>query len=324
MIELLSVLIATQGVNNFTETEVKFQGAGIELVGTLSVPESKAAMPAVLMLPGSGPTDRNGNQPPSLITNLLKDLSGVLNEEGFITFRFDKRPVHHYSAVWPKEMSTLSEFFSMENHLADVEAAFTFMSKQKGVDSTRLYILGHSEGGMFATALAAKLKARGLILLGAPGRGMDAILTEQLHANIGQLPDGELKTRLLADVDRAIKELKEKPETPKDIHPSLASLFNPSTPHIMHGYFNFDPIAEANKFKGSVFIANGEKDKQISAERDAKPLAAAFGDQATLYVSPNTSHNFKAVDKPTDLGMSGPVVPGFIEELKKWLRKQNA
>lgn len=322
MIELLCAAIAFCPPLDVKETEVTFPGVGLELQGTLRIPESRANMPAVLLLPGSGPTDRNGNQPPQIITNILKDVSAELNAIGIITLCFDKRPVPLYKDKWPTDKALISKFFSVENHLADVESAYKFLGSQPLVNQKQMFILGHSEGAIFANHLASKLNPKGIILLGGPGRGMDIILIEQLSRNFAALPEGELKSRLVSDTDRAVKLLKEKPEEPKDIHPALAQLFNFSTVDIWHGYFNIDPIADAKLFKGAAFIGNGELDTQISATRDAKPLAAAHGDRATLLIAPKTSHNFKHVTTDKDLGMTGPVVPSLITSLKDWIKKQ--
>jgi uncharacterized protein len=322
MIELLCATLAFAAPLDVKETEVSFQGAGLKLNGTLRVPDNKVAMPAILLMPGSGPTDRDGNQPPTIMTNVLKELAKTLSQEGIVTLCFDKRPVHTYQSKWPTDKSLLSKFFSVENHLADIKSAYAFLERHPKVDTKQMFLLGHSEGAMFSNHLANELKPKGIILLGAPGRGMDVILIEQLARNFAQLPDGELKTRLISDTDRAIKLLKEKAEEPTDIHPALASLFNYSTVDLWHGYFNINPIADAKLFKGNVFIGNGEKDIQISPIRDAKPLAVAYGDQATLFIVPNASHNLKHVESEKDLGFAGPIDPSLITALKTWLKKQ--
>ena len=89
-----------QGVRTM---DVEFAGSdGFTLRGTLTSPQSGGPSPAILLIPGSGPTDRNGNQPPALVTDLLKQLADVLTKSGFTTLRFDKRATHVYAAVWPK------------------------------------------------------------------------------------------------------------------------------------------------------------------------------------------------------------------------------
>lgn len=302
-------------------TEIQFKGVDIELSGEFNAPSHSGLVPGILLMPGSGPTDRDGNQP-GLKTDVLKSLSDELVKNGYATFRFDKRPVRRYLAQWPKMIEEISPYFSFENHLADAEAAVKILKSQPGVDPTRIYLLGHSEGGLIANQIANRVEAHGLVLLGTPGRPMDVILREQLMRNISAIQDVEMRTRLTTDLDRGLKALKIGTDLPEGIHPGLASIFNPSTRHIMHGYFNADPIAAAQSFTGPVFIGNGEMDSQISAIDDAPLLAKSYSN-ATLKIIPKASHNFKSVTKSTDTGISGPIQQDLITSLLSWLKEQS-
>jgi uncharacterized protein len=313
------VMVTCQGWASSAPQEVTFPGKGMELSGTLTISSDAKQAPAVLLMPGSGPTDRNGNQP-GLQTNLLLDLSGSLVKNGYATLRFDKRPVARYQSVWPKTNPEISKFFSFENHLADAKAAYEFLKSRPEVNPERIYILGHSEGGLIANQIAPDLKPAGLVLLGSPGRSMAAILREQLMRSISAIQDETLKNRLTSDLDRALTQLTKEPVSPTDIHPGLQSLFSPSNADILHGYFTSDPIAKAKHYAGRVFIANGEMDVQISAISDAQPLHEAYGAKSHLEVIPNASHNFKSVTKPTDPGFAGPVHPKLITSLLDWLK----
>jgi len=322
MIELLAAALS---MLDTTGAEVEFQGVGMKLAGVItSPPEDGKKHPAFLIMPGSGPTDRDGNQLPTYKTDLLKEIGSNLTEAGYVVMRFDKRPVARYRELWPKTIAEISPFFSMENHLADIESAYNFIKTQPNVDSSRMVLAGHSEGGMYTIALAAKLNPKAICLLAAPGRGMDVILREQLMAQINPLPESEVKTKLINDLDRAIATSKAGNTPATNLHPGLAGLFSPANGHIMHGYFNFDPIAALKAYKGAVLIANGESDVQINSERDAKPLYDAAmsreNKNVKLLLVPNTSHNFKAVTKPTDSGITGPAQPALIEGLKEFLK----
>jgi pimeloyl-ACP methyl ester carboxylesterase len=321
MIELLAatILFATESY------ELEFEGKQIKLSGTVGITKTiKTSAPAILMLPGSGPTDRDGNQP-GLTTNVLKNLSSDLNSAGFITFRFDKRPIARYASQWPKETTQISEFFSMPNHLADVEAAYKAMLAQPGVDAKNCFILGHSEGGMFTLALAHSLKPKGILLLGTPGRKMEPILREQLAAGFATIKDQSVKAKLTADLDLALAELTKAPSVPSGLHPSLAALFNPTTGHIWNGYLNFDPIAAAKSYAGPALIINGAADIQISSQHDAPALKAAFGDRATLKIIPNASHNFKVPnDQDPMAALLGPTVPDLARSITNWLKAQTS
>src|ERR1700733_14331833 len=119
-----------------TEREVNFVGAeGTTLSGTLEVPAHFEACPALVLLAGSGPTDRDGNQPPGLITDLLKQIADGLAEKGVVTLRFDKRGMYANRAEKPKDTGKFGEFFSWENFVGDAESAYRFLRQQPEVDA---------------------------------------------------------------------------------------------------------------------------------------------------------------------------------------------
>ncbi len=316
---LLSMALAPDIVSK----EVEFEGDGLELKGVYSYPADADRSPAVLILPGSGPTDRDGNQP-GFKTDLLKQLSENLNQAGYAVLRFDKRPVARYQQSWPKDLKELSAFFGMEPHLNDVRAAYKFLAEQPNVDSKRLALIGHSEGAIFTMALAGELKPTAIALLAGPGRGMDVIVVEQVERSLEKLPDQELADLLRTNVKAAVAALKAKPEPPANVHPALAGLFNPSTVQLWHDYFNFDPILSLAKFSGPVLIMNGEEDMQVSDTQDAQVLfdgRERRGLSARLVLLGGVSHNFKQVTPTDGLGLSGPVDPRATAELTEFLGK---
>lgn len=306
------------------EREVTFPGKDITLHGTYTLPEGKIKG-AVLLLPGSGPTDRDGNQPPSIITNVLKDLSAAIVDAGYATLRFDKRPVHTNRDQWPKDINKFNDYFSWDNHAYDVEAAFAFLKSQKEVKGKRAFVLGHSEGSMLALFTAPKTKADGLLLLGSPGRTMDKILIDQVDASIDRANiSQEQKDDLKKEHRRIVATVKAKAEVPENVPVGLTALYNKTSIRLVHEYMNLDPKSEALAYSGPVLIANGQFDVQISAEKDAKVLYGFFkerphGDQ-TLLIVPGASHNFKHVDDPKkDAGFTGPLASGLVEGVLKFL-----
>ncbi len=94
------------------------------LHGTFLMPASSDKAPAVLLIPGSGPTDRDGNQKPGLISDLLKQIAERLATEGIATYRFDKRAVSTYYPLWPKDIEGFNSFMSFWNFVGDVQAAY--------------------------------------------------------------------------------------------------------------------------------------------------------------------------------------------------------
>ncbi len=93
------------------EQQVSFQGTdGVTLAGTLQLPAGEGRSPALVLLAGSGPTDRNGNQPPALITDLQKHIAQGLADQVVVSLRFDKRGMYANAAELPKDNAKLGDF----------------------------------------------------------------------------------------------------------------------------------------------------------------------------------------------------------------------
>jgi dienelactone hydrolase len=324
-----------------TSTEVTFRGAGeYELRGTLVLPAEAASgagrAAAMLLLPGSGPTDRNGNQPPMVVTDLLIQIADRLAAEGVASLRFDKRAAHGYAAAWPADPAEHDGFFSYENFIADATAAYRFLRGDERIDDSRVAILGHSEGGLFALQIGHDLaeseeRPAGLILAATAGRPLDIVLREQLTALLEQqTSDQVVRDEFLAHVERGIAAVKDKQPVPPDMPPGLRPIFNPGVQQLLYAYFTVDPAALAAKVRGPVLVIQGERDVQISAERDAPRLEEALRkradggaggpDPVETVIIPGASHNFKKPASDTDPGFAGPVVPAALDRIAAWAR----
>ncbi len=166
------------------ERDIAFLGAGgTRLTGTLTVPVQphRAKAPGVVLVAGSGPTDRDGNQGAALHTDLLKQIAQGLARHGIASLRYDKRGVGG-SAMTATDQSHLAQFVAWENFVGDVIAAADALRGQTGVDPASVGLLGHSEGGLLALQAAGEMKQRPhvLVLVSTPGRPLDAIVQDQL------------------------------------------------------------------------------------------------------------------------------------------------
>ncbi len=310
------------------EMNISFKSkSGIILMGTLVTPfgsASRKAFPAILLLPGSGPTDRNGNQPSSLITDLLKQIAAALAKNGIASFRFDKRAAHINKMQWPSDEKQLATFFSWQNHLADAEAAYSALKVAKGIDTHRLAILGHSEGGLLALSMLKTLSPNSLILLGTPGRTLSAIMTEQISALLDQQKaPPNVKADYLAKNEKIKSEIIRTGVVPKGVPDGLKALYPLSASDYLKDVLELNPIPFAKSFKGPVLIMNGASDTQVSATRDAAVLFSAFegrkGSKQDIFIVPSASHNFKKIANPKDPGFAGDFAPAAQEKLVSWL-----
>lgn len=312
-----------------TERRVSFPGAdGATLAGTLQLPAGDGAGPALVLVAGSGPTDRDGNQPPAMVTDLLKQIAGGLADQGIATLRYDKRGMYANKAELPKEIAKYGDFFSWENFVGDAAAACRFLREQPRIDPKRVGILGHSEGGMLALEAARVLKAEGhapavLILVSTPGRTMDAVIADQLKALLARQQATPAQTDFfLSENTRVTKVIRQTGQVPLDVPAGLGALYPQYLGKFLHSELASDPCKLAGEFAGPVLVVQGEADIQISPERDAKALDAALAarkdDVHTLAVIPKASHNLKVPPNADDPGFNGPVAADALEKLQKW------
>ena len=311
--------------------EVKFESHGLMLEGTLQLAQGVSGKaPAILLIPGSGPTDRNGNSGLGITTDLLKQIAEELAKNGIASLRFDKRAIKIYSAKWPKDVKELNHYFAWQNFVDDASAAFDYLSQQPEVDGSKVGILGHSEGALISLNIGADRSGKPnapkiTILMGSTGRPMGPILHEQIAR---QLKKGgateDVSKKYLAYVDSACAALADKKPLPPDPPAGLESLFNATTEDIVGAYCRIDPIDFAKKVRGPVLVMNGQKDSQVSAERDMPRLLVALkgrseGKVESLVV-PDASHNFKSTVKAGDDAFEGPMVPEPLARIIKFTK----
>ena len=318
-----------------SEREVTFTGAGgLFLHGTLVLPAgAKARVPGVLLLAGSGPTDRNGNAP-SIVIDLLKQIAERLGKEGYASLRFDKRATAGYAKFWPGEVAQQNDFFSWDSFVGDAKAALACLQTQPEVDGKRVVVAGHSEGAMIATQIGRDLQSAphvpaGLILISAPGRPGGVILSEQITMGLqrNRVP-AEVARRYSDYVDLAIKQIQRDGTIPPNPPTGFGVeyLFPASAAKLMQVEMGFDPTRVLPIYEGPVLVLQGEKDIQVSAARDTPLLDAALKRRKRgvfeVFIVPSASHNLKKVDNENvDLGATGPVVPEALDKIGSWMRR---
>ncbi len=162
------------------EHTVTFTSGGHTLAGTLGTPEVARPFPAVLLLPGSGPMDRNSDhrRMPLSITAQLAD---ALDPAGLATFRYDKRGVGASTGRWHSA--------GFHDNRDDAAAALKFLRAYPGVDPARVVLLGHSEGALHAAGLAARgERTAGLVLLSCSATPGEDLLRWQSAQTAPTLP----------------------------------------------------------------------------------------------------------------------------------------
>jgi len=307
--------------------EVTFKGSdGFELAGTFEAPAGDKPCPAVLLLPGSGPTDRDGNSKlvPAKI-DILKQIADRLTVAGFATLRFDKRAIARYQASWPKTLPELNQFFSWRHFVEDAEGGLAYLRERAEVDSARVSMLGHSEGALISLQVASELSSPpvALVLIGSTDRPMGQVLHDQIAQSLAK-NNPKLDPKPYLDyTDAACAALAAGQPLPPNPPTGLQGLFNGSVLDIMGAYCRIDPTDLAKKYAGPVLVINGEDDTQVSPTEDTKPLAAALKGRAkgsvVVMIVPGASHNLKSTADGNKDAFEGPVDPRALEKIAAWL-----
>ncbi len=326
---LIAAALASVGLIPF-QAELSFTGfEGVALKGSLVLPSKAQKNPVVILLPGSGPTDRNGNQPPALVTDLLKSIATDLAKAGIGTFRFDKRAAHSNSAIWPKDLSKADHFFRFESFVGDAVAAVKLVKNRPDVDPSRVGLAGHSEGGLITICAVSQEPqlVKAIALLGTAGRSLDLVMKEQIDSILtlqGATPD--VHKQHMESLSTAIDHVKRTATTPTKVLPGLRALFGPGTAKLLQAYFTIDPVKELQNFSGPVLVLQGEMDSQISATSDFPLLVDASkrrksGSNTSVIVE-GASHNLKPVQKKSDTGFVGAVAPKALDSIVAFFKKE--
>jgi len=167
----------SSGASGVETRETSFQSAGYRLLGTLTSPAHRPAFASVLIIPGSGPTDRNGVSRSTPSTPQVYRLwAERLSEAGFAVLRYDKRSLTHPDIDIPS--------FDQEAQIADALSAVAFLRSALNIAQKRVFIVGHSEGGTLAMVVAERMgNIAGLAVINSVQFPVDELIVAQLQAN---------------------------------------------------------------------------------------------------------------------------------------------
>ena len=261
-----------------------------ELPGILTVPKGEGLFPAVILLQGSGASDKDeavGNLKP------FRDIAEGLAERGIAVYRFDKR-----SYVYGMELATNKQITLADEYLEDAVNAVQLVARQERIDPDRIYVLGHSLGGNAIPAVARELekapvKACGFIMMAASPRPLDVLMREQYDFLYSLIP--EISAEQQAEKDALFAELDR-----------LQDLDALSEDDMIAGVYSsywkwladYDILQAAEEMTQPVLLLQGEEDYQVTME-DFGIWKEAFGEKENwrMISYPGLTHVFTSGQK---------------------------
>lgn len=288
----------------YSVEEVTWEIDDTTVTATLTQPEGDGPFPAIIMVAGSGPTDRDWNSPLLPGTNGSAALfADALTRAGYVTLRYDKRVTGPNAAA---NIEKLMGQLSLQSHLDEVAGGVDLLADQEAVEASNIFALANSEGAIHALNYqrqATDIPLAGLILAAPPGRGLKDVLRTQIEPQFADSDDPE---GLLALYDEAMERflageaIDPSPDLPPGIQQLLLGLEAPANLPFTRELFVVDPAAWLTEIDVPVLVLVGKKDIQIDWQIDGGRLEEATeGSETVTFVYPdNANHVFKYEEKP--------------------------
>lgn len=265
-----------------------------DVPGTVVRPTPPGRYAGIVLMAGSGPTDRDWNSPLIAGKNGSgKLLAEALARRGAVVLRFDKAGVGGNHTPIDK--------ITLDTYRDEGRAALALLRARPDVDGAHLFVMGNSEGGIHATrvALAEGHALAGLVLLSSAGRTMKVIIVAQVEAQLRRAMPAQADA-IIAAIQHALDDFVA--GTPVDpakvtaipqLNQLVAAIVNPATAPLVRALVTLDPAPLAAQVDVPVFVFNGLKDIQVDPQLDATRLAdarkAAHRD-VTLFLAPDANH----------------------------------
>ncbi len=306
-------------LNAFLEKEVTVGGGEWALPGTLTVPKGPGPYPAVVLVHGSGPNDRDETIGPN---KPFRDLAWGLSSRGIIVLRYEKRTRQHAS----KFGRIPGRFTVKEETVDDALAAVTLLRRTEGVDAGRIFVLGHSLGGMLIPRICERDKgiAGCIVMAGAASPLEDAIIEQMTYIfSLEGTISGE-NAKLLEETKLSaakIKALK-----PSDASSSAYILGAPASYWLdLQGY---NPPRAAQKTAQPLLILQGERDYQVTMTDFGKWKTALSSRKDVTFKSyPGLNHLFiegkgSGKSTPSEYAVPGHIAEQVILDVDSWIKER--
>ncbi|MBA1272850.1 alpha/beta hydrolase [Stutzerimonas azotifigens] len=307
LITLLAMLAPSLQAQTLLHQSMRLETPTGVLHGSLMLPQRDAAVPVALLIAGSGPTDRDGNNPDAH-NDALKRLAQALARLGVASVRYDKRGIAASRPASPDERD-----LSVEGYVED--AVGWVRQLRQDARFASVILIGHSEGALIASLAAPVAQADAVISIAGTGEPVDILLRDQLQ--------GRLPPPLLATSFYLLDELKAGRQH-ADIPQPLQALFRPSVQPYLISLFRQDPAAAFAALQMPALIIQGRHDIQVSVA-DAQALQRAKPD-AELALIDGMNHVLRIVPAERNLQMASyndpslPIARAVGEHIGRFLR----
>ncbi len=305
--------------SSFHEQPVTVGAAPWQLPGALTIPNGAGPFPAVVLVAGSGPEDEDETIGPN---KPFKDLAWGLASRNIAVLRYTKR-----TARYAKELQANDAGFTVNQETVDdARAAVALLARRPEIDSSRIFVLGHSLGAMMAPRIAeGDAQVAGLIILAGPTRPFGQVLVDQVRYIVGL--QGTITPEAQKQID-AVEQSAREIESP-----SLAAdtRLNVMGSMIPGSYFldlrSYHPAEVAAHLKIPMLILRGERDYQVTTEdTDGWKKALAGKANVSLTTYPGLYHLFMpstspgtGLGTPADYQKPGHVAPPVIDDIAAWI-----
>ncbi len=304
--------------DSFSEREIEFGVEGWQVPGTLSMPEGNGPVPALVLVHGSGPNDRDESLGPN---KPFRDLAWGLASQNIAVLRYDKRTkIHGHKMITDKNV----KLTVYEETVEDALAAAELLRETEGIDADNVFILGHSLGGMLIPRIASTdHKAKGFIIMAGPTRPLEDLFVDQIKYI--SLLDGELGEEEKANLE----EIKSSAQTIKNLTPENAAEMTERFLGAGADYWlnlkGYAPAKTAAGIDRPILILQGGRDYQVTLEDfDGWKKSLSAKDNVEFKLYPGNNHLMmtgKGASTPAEYQKVGHVDKSVIDDIVKWIEK---
>ena len=294
----------------FIEEDVSIGSGQWTLPATLTIPKGTGPFPAVVLVHGSGPNDRDETYGPN---KPFKDIAWGLASLGIVVLRYEKR-----TKQYPQESAAIQNFTVQDETIDDALAAVEVLKSSSVVNHSEIFVLGHSLGGMLAPRIALQdNQIAGLIILAGPTRHLEDLMLEQTRylANLS----GTNQTEQIAAIEALVKKVKN-----LDINEGEDVLGAPKS--YWADLATYDPVETAQSLDIPLLILQGERDYQVTMADFTRWNETFSGNPSvTLHTYPFLNHFFivgTGVPNNTEYLIEGHVDEEVISDIAVWIINQ--